>query len=124
MLFAHIIGAGDVPATREDRTMKHAIHVGSLVAMIAAAGLVYGQDAAPAKTSPQDAPVQLSSVDANKDGRISQDEAKSNADLQSVFASLDGDHDNYLSSAEFSKWNKAAKMGQAAPASDKSKSQY
>jgi Ca2+-binding EF-hand superfamily protein len=121
-----MISAGDVPATREDRTMKHAIHVGSLVAMCAAAGLVFGQDAAPAKTTPQDAPVQLSSVDTNKDGRISQDEAKSNADLQSVFSTLDGDHDSYLTQAEFSKWNKAAKMGQAAPASDsgKSKSQY
>jgi hypothetical protein len=124
MLLAHMIGAGDAPATREDRTMKHAIHIGSLVAMVAAAGLVYGQDAAPAKSSSQDAPIQFSSVDTNKDGRVSADEAKSNADLQAAFASLDGDHDNYLTQAEFSKWNKAAKMGQAAPASDKSKSQY
>ena len=58
---------------------------------------------------------QFSSIDTNKDGRISRDEVKANAELNSSFATLDADHDSYLSESEYGKW----KSSSMAPGSGK-----
>jgi hypothetical protein len=50
-------------------------------------------------------PIQFSSLDANKDGRVSREEVKANNDLTSSFATLDVNKDAYLSEAEFGKWH-------------------
>jgi hypothetical protein len=50
-------------------------------------------------------PIQFSSLDANKDGRVSKDEVKANNDLTASFATLDINKDSYLSESEFSKWD-------------------
>jgi len=89
--------------------MKRAI-AGSLVLSFAA-GVVLAQ--APAPTTPSQgasASVEFSSIDANRDGRLSTGEVQSHSDLKSSFASLDADRDSYLSATEYSKWNKAGKM--------------
>ena len=101
--------------------MKDVIKVGSLLVSIAAAGLVFGQ-APPATTpAPSADSIQFASVDMNKDGKVSQAEARSNSELQTAFATLDADRDNNLSQSEFSKWNKAGKsVEQATPKSESS----
>jgi thiamine biosynthesis lipoprotein ApbE len=88
--------------------MKDVIKAGSLLVSVAAAGLVFGQ-APPAPSAPSAETIQFSSVDMNKDGKLSQAEVRSNADLQTAFTTLDSDRDTYLSQSEFSKWNKAGK---------------
>jgi len=98
--------------------MKDVIKVGSLLVSIAAAGLVFGQ-APPATSTPSADSIQFSSVDMNKDGKLSQAEVRSNAELQTAFTTLDADRDTYLSQSEFSKWNKAGKSAeQAVPKSE------
>ena len=100
--------------------MKDVIKVGSLLVSIAAAGLVFGQ-APPAHTCSLRGFDPVRSVDMNKDGKVSQAEARSNAELQTAFTTLDADRDNNLSQSEFSKWNKAGKSAeQAAPKSESS----
>jgi len=100
--------------------MKDVIKVGSLLVSIAAAGLVFGQ-APPATPAPSADSIQFASVDMNKDGKVSQAEARSNAELQTAFTTLDADRDNNLSQSEFSKWDKAGKSAeQAAPKSESS----
>jgi hypothetical protein len=49
-------------------------------------------------------PMQFSSLDTNKDGRVSKDEVKAHNDLTTSFATLDANKDSYLSEAEFGKW--------------------
>lgn len=64
---------------------------------------------------------QFSTLDTNKDGRVSRDEVKSHAELTSSFTTLDSDHDTYLSESEFGKY-KPAPSGMTAPAAGKSPS--
>jgi len=49
-------------------------------------------------------PIQFSSLDTNKDGRVSKEEVRANVELNSTFATLDTNKDSYLSEAEFGKW--------------------
>jgi hypothetical protein len=65
------------------------------------------------------APPEFKSLDANKDGRVSRDEAKSQTDLTSTFATLDTDRDSYLSEAEFGKWKPMPGSGSTAPDASK-----
>jgi Ca2+-binding EF-hand superfamily protein len=46
----------------------------------------------------------FSQLDSNKDGKISQDEAKDNADLATKFESIDSNHDNAVDEAEFARF--------------------
>jgi hypothetical protein len=50
-------------------------------------------------------PIPFSSLDTNKDGRVSKEEVKANNELTSSFATLDVDKDTYLSESEFGKWH-------------------
>ncbi|MEO8308459.1 MAG: hypothetical protein ABI616_10535 [Pseudomonadota bacterium] len=97
--------------------MKNVTKVGSLLVSIAATGLVFAQAPAVTPAASVDS-TQFSSMDLNKDGKLSQAEIRSQADLQNAFISLDADHDTYLSESEFSKWNKAGKSDQMAPKSE------
>lgn len=53
------------------------------------------------------APMPFSSMDTNRDGKVSRDEVKSHAELTSSFATLDADRDSYLSESEFGKWKQS-----------------
>ena len=53
-------------------------------------------------------PIQFSSLDTNKDGRVSKDEVKTHNELTSSFATLDVNKDSYLSESEFGKWDSKA----------------
>ncbi|MEO8314523.1 MAG: EF-hand domain-containing protein [Pseudomonadota bacterium] len=64
------------------------------------------------------ATIQFSAADANKDGKVSKDEVKSQADLTSAFDRLDANHDTYLSESEFSKWSSSPTPGAAQPRKD------
>jgi hypothetical protein len=46
-------------------------------------------------------PPDFTSVDANRDGYVSRDEARAEPQIMSIFASVDADRDNQLSTAEF-----------------------
>ncbi len=91
--------------------MKNAIGIGSLLVTLAAAGAVYGQAANPAIPAAPATPAhsQFDAVDANKDGRVSQAEARAHTELQSAFATLDADKDTYLSQSEFAKFKAGSK---------------
>ena len=53
--------------------------------------------------------IAFSTLDANKDGKISADEARADPDLFASFDMLDVNHDGYLSPQEFQAWPRAAK---------------
>lgn len=46
----------------------------------------------------------FSQIDSNHDGKISQEEAKTYADLANKFASVDSNHDNAVDEAEFARF--------------------
>ena len=46
----------------------------------------------------------FSQLDTNKDGKISQEEAKNNADLTDKFDSVDSNHDKVLDEGEFARF--------------------
>jgi Ca2+-binding EF-hand superfamily protein len=54
-------------------------------------------------------PVAFSTLDANKDGRISLSEAHADPELYADFDMLDVNHDGYLSPEEFKAWPRAMK---------------
>ena len=98
--------------------MKNVTRIATLAVSLATAGFVFAQDAAapaatPAATEAQSSAstsaVDFSSLDVNKDGRVSMAEIQSNTELRSQFDSLDTNKDSYLTPIEFSKWNHAGK---------------
>jgi hypothetical protein len=105
--------------------MKIVTRIGTLVVSLAAAGLVFAQDAAAPSASAQaqsstSSSVDFSSLDANKDGRVSMSEVQSNSELRSQFDSLDTNKDSYLTPIEFSKWNHAGKSKDSTSSSSSS----
>jgi hypothetical protein len=93
---------------REDHVMKQAIF-GIACLAIGFAAVAMAQNAQNPATNPGSQkvapPMQFSSLDTNKDGRVSKDEVKAHNDLTSSFATLDVNKDTYLSEAEFGKWH-------------------
>ncbi len=103
------------------------LHIVTAAVALAIAGAAFAQ--APAGTPSQMNPVhrmtpntQFSSMDTNKDGRISREEAKAHAGMTSSGESLDADKDMYLSEAEYSKYKApgAGAAGSKAPPSNTS----
>src|SRR4029077_3680140 len=90
----------------EDLVMSKAVVIGSALLSLAFAATVSAQTPAtqPDTTKPSQAHQQFSSIDKNGDGRVSQAEARANADLSSAFSTLDTDRDTYISEMEFGKW--------------------
>ena len=60
-------------------------------------------------------PIAFSTLDTNKDGKISLAEARADPGLEEAFAMLDVNHDGYLTPAEFAAWPRALKAQGAAP---------
>jgi Ca2+-binding EF-hand superfamily protein len=58
-------------------------------------------------------PIAFSTLDANKDGRISPSEARADPDLYASFEMLDVNHDGFLSPQEFAAWPRALKTKDA-----------
>jgi Ca2+-binding EF-hand superfamily protein len=54
-------------------------------------------------------PLAFSTLDANKDGKISLDEARADPGLYEAFAMLDVNHDGFLTPGEFQAWPRALK---------------
>lgn len=79
-----------------------------LVMIFAACGLGYAQGA-----RPELKPVAFSTLDTNKDGRISREEALAAPDLSDAFDALDLNHDAFLSPSEFQAWPRALKRQDA-----------
>ncbi len=97
------------------------VHPGIAALSLAFAGAALAQGVAPPKSdsgsgNKAEGVNQFSSVDANKDGRISQAEARSYGNaLNSSFSMLDTDKDTYLSQIEFGKWKPSTDRGGAIP---------
>jgi Ca2+-binding EF-hand superfamily protein len=60
-------------------------------------------------------PIAFSTLDTNKDGKISLEEARADPGLYEAFAMLDVNHDGFLSPAEFQAWPRALKTKGTAP---------
>jgi hypothetical protein len=106
----------------EDRVMK-TVSLAALTLSVAFAGAALAQNTPNPAVNPGStkvAPPEFKSLDTNKDGRVSRDEAKSQTDLTSTFATLDTDRDSYLSETEFGKWKPSSSSGSTAPDASKS----
>lgn len=96
--------------------MKKA-HIGIAALSLAFAGAGLAQGVAPPRSdsgsgNKAEGVEQFGSVDTNKDGRISQAEARSHGSaLNSQFSTLDTDKDTYLSQMEFGKWKPSTDRG-------------
>lgn len=95
---------------------------GVVVLTLAFAGAAFAQNAnSPRSDSDSDNKVEMTknsfvTVDTNKDGRISQSEARTHgATLGTSFAMLDADKDTYLSQTEFGKWKSGSSQGATSP---------
>jgi EF-hand domain/EF hand len=60
-------------------------------------------------------PIAFSTLDMNKDGKLSLREARADPDLYMAFEMLDRNHDGYLTPLEFQAWPRALKNKDAAP---------
>src|ERR1700733_15256077 len=60
-------------------------------------------------------PIAFSTLDTNKDGKISLEEARADPGLYEDFAMLDVNHDGFLSPTEFQAWPRALKTQAAVP---------
>ena len=85
--------------------MKHFIHLSAAALALTIAGAAVAAEN-PAMTPPLPVPTgsAFGTLDANKDGRLSQSEVRSNTDLNGRFSVLDSDGDTYLSMLEYGKW--------------------
>jgi Ca2+-binding EF-hand superfamily protein len=79
-----------------------------LVMMVAACGQSYAQG-----VRQELKPVAFATLDTNKDGKISREEALAAPDLADAFDALDVNHDGFLSPSEFQAWPRALKTGAA-----------
>jgi hypothetical protein len=98
--------------------MNKSVRIGSLVVSCALAGAAFAQATSPAGSPSTGAGAQgmgvaheFTSIDTNKDGKVSSTEAQSNTELRSAFSTLDADKDTYLSQSEFAKWSAGGKSG-------------
>ena len=55
------------------------------------------------------AKIDFSALDKDVNSYLTKDEAMVIADLESLFDTLDNDHDGKISSAEFTRWNRAGR---------------
>lgn len=102
--------------------MKNSTRITATLISLAFAGAVVAQAPATGTPSPGAdragaAHGNFATVDMNQDGRISQAEARSHAELQAAFPQLDQNRDNYLSQAEFAKWKAGGKDSKVKPQS-------
>ncbi len=84
-------------------------HIPALVLLMAAtAASAQQQPVVPQEPAPADAPkVDFATVDENRDGSITRQEALPTADLHASFDLLDVDRNQSLSPTEFARWNRA-----------------
>ncbi len=59
--------------------------------------------------------IAFSTLDTNKDGKLSLTEARADPDLYMAFEMLDRNHDGYLTPLEFQAWPRALKTKDSAP---------
>lgn len=88
--------------------MKLAIPLGVLLLASLPCELILAQG-----THSELKPIAFSTLDANKDGKISRSEARADPDLEASFDMLDLNHDGFLSRQEFRAWPRAAKIKDA-----------
>ena len=95
--------------------MTKTLHSLAAITALALAGAAIADDttlglpATPAVGVGANANLSLKSVDANKDGKVSKDEAAGNPQLADQFDKLDANHDGNLNQAEFAKFEGSAK---------------
>lgn len=91
--------------------MRKAFIAGSALLALAA-GAVQAKPAAQPRP-----PITFASVDADKNGSISREEVRYMDDLNAAFGKLDSNADSKLTPAEYARWARAAKEGEAVQAS-------
>jgi hypothetical protein len=84
--------------------MKMGMPVTCLLLASAACGMVFAQGA-----GSELKPIAFSTLDTNKDGKLSLGEARADPDLYMSFEMLDLNHDGFLTPLEFQAWPRALK---------------
>lgn len=97
--------------------MNHTTRLTALALSLGLAGSALAQAPAGGDVAHPSTLPEFSSIDQNKDGKLSMAEAQTNTALQSAFATLDADRDAYLSQTEYAKW-KPGKVEGAKPRSE------
>jgi hypothetical protein len=97
----------------EDESMNISRSCTVLLLLAAPALTLQAADAPPGPP----ALIGFQSVDANHDGKVSVQEAKSVADLSAEFLTLDADQDSLLTPLEYARWSRAADVSDALPSS-------
>lgn len=67
-------------------------------------------------TAPSSPNPQFTTLDTNKDGRLSQAEVRAHGELSGRFSTLDSDADTYLSQMEYGKWEGSGRVQGNEPA--------
>jgi Ca2+-binding EF-hand superfamily protein len=88
--------------------MKLAAPLASFLLASLPCGIILAQG-----THPELKPIAFSTLDINKDGKISSSEARADPDLYASFEMLDANHDGFLSPQEFAAWPRALKTKDA-----------
>jgi len=88
--------------------MKARIPLACFLVACAACGTPFAQG-----THSELKPIAFSTLDTNKDGKISVSEARADPDLYAAFDTLDLNHDGFLSPQEFQAWPRAMKTKDA-----------
>jgi hypothetical protein len=92
--------------------VRTALRLGPIVIATAIAVIIGSQPATPADSPSR---IDFMSVDANKDGKVTPVEAQNIDDLRVSFGVLDINHDETLTAAEYSRWNRADNKKSAMP---------
>ena len=94
--------------------MRTAQRLGPIVIAAALAAILGSQPASP---KGEVSTIDFSSLDANKDGKVTPVEAQNIDDLRSSFGDLDINHDETLTPGEYARWNRADTSKPALPVS-------
>ena len=92
--------------------MKSSVLVGTLAALAVSAAFA---NEPPNTTTSGDQSVTFEALDTNHDGRISEAEARANAELSSGYRSSVGDASKGMTQEEFDAWNSSRHPSQTPP---------
>ena len=93
--------------------MKHVATIGSAVFALVAASAFAQNPPSNTPAAGKGGHIEYSSLDVNKDGKVTMAEVQGNAELRGEFGKLDTNRDDSLSVSEFAQWKQTGKSEMA-----------